>query len=83
MTTRRSLLKGVTLGAGSLALSPFLDHYLRLEAEDADQRLPMRSAVHIFVYGAEAGFKILQNINELYGICMQGHAGAELIAPVG
>lgn len=56
MTTRRSLLKGVTLGAGSLALSPFLDHYLRLEAEDADQRLPMRFVFVVKASGLQAEF---------------------------
>lgn len=56
MTTRRSLLKGVSLGAGSLALSPFLNHYLRLEAEDADQRLPMRFVFVVKASGLQADF---------------------------
>ena len=42
MTTRRSVLKGITLGAGSLALSPFLNRFAMLDAKEEDKRLPKR-----------------------------------------
>ena len=56
MTTRRSLLKGFTLGAGSLALSPFLNHFSRLDAEDADQKLPKRFVFVVKASGLQADY---------------------------
>ena len=40
MTSRRTVLKGLSLGAGSVALSPFLNHFTRLDADDAEEQLP-------------------------------------------
>ena len=56
MTTRRSILKGMTLGAGSLALSPFLNHFARLDADDADQQLPKRFVFVVKASGLQAKF---------------------------
>lgn len=56
MTTRRSILKGMTLGAGSLALSPFLNHFARLDADDADQKLPKRFVFVVKASGLQAEF---------------------------
>jgi hypothetical protein len=56
MTTRRSILKGMTLGAGSLALSPFLNHFARLDADDADQQLPKRFVFVVKASGLQAEF---------------------------
>ena len=56
MTTRRSLLKGLTLGAGSLALQPFLNHFSRLDADDADQKLPRRFVFVVKASGLQADF---------------------------
>jgi hypothetical protein len=56
MTTRRSVLKGMTLGAGSLALSPFLNHFTRLDADDADKRLPKRFVFVVKASGLQADF---------------------------
>ncbi|QDU96626.1 DUF1552 domain-containing protein [Lignipirellula cremea] len=56
MQTRRSLLKGVTLGAGGLALSPFLNHFTRSEADDADARMPMRFVFVVKASGLQAEY---------------------------
>ncbi|MFP6762307.1 MAG: DUF1552 domain-containing protein [Planctomycetaceae bacterium] len=56
MTTRRSVLKGVTLGAGSLALQPFLNHFVQLDADDADQKLPRRFVFVVKASGLQAEF---------------------------
>ncbi len=56
MPTRRSLLKGLTLGAGSLALSPFLNHFSRLDADDADAKLPKRFVFVVKASGLQAEF---------------------------
>jgi hypothetical protein len=56
MTTRRSILKGMTLGAGSLALSPFLNHFARLDADDAEGKLPKRFVFVVKASGLQADF---------------------------
>lgn len=55
MTTRRSILKGLTLGAGSLALAPFLNHMEMLFAGDAPQ-LPKRFVFVVKGSGLQADF---------------------------
>ena len=42
MPSRRSILRGGFLGAGAMALSPFLRHLRMLDAGDARRRLPKR-----------------------------------------
>lgn len=55
-TTRRSVLKGMAMSSGSLALAPFLDHYARLEAEDGSQRLPQRFVFVVKASGLQAEY---------------------------
>ncbi|MDA0587710.1 MAG: DUF1552 domain-containing protein [Planctomycetota bacterium] len=56
MATRRTVLKGLSLGAGSLALSPFLNHFARLDADDAEQNLPKRFVFVVKASGLQAEF---------------------------
>ena len=56
MTDRRTVLKGLSLGAGSLALSPFLNHFARLDADDADTNLPKRFVFVVKASGLQADF---------------------------
>lgn len=70
MTTRRSLLKGITLGAGSVALSPFLNHLARLDAKDEDQQLPKRFVFVVKASGLQAEFINPEGLQ---------HGGAQLV----
>lgn len=63
MTTRRSLLKGLALGAGSLALQPFINHFNRLDADDADQKLPRRFVFVVKASGLQADFINPEGLN--------------------
>lgn len=56
MTTRRTILKGVTLGAGSLALSPFVHHLSMLDAKEAGAQLPKRFVFVVKASGLQAEF---------------------------
>ena len=56
MTNRRSILKHISGGVGCLALSPFLNHYARLEADDADQKLPKRFVFVVKASGLQAEY---------------------------
>ena len=56
MTSRRTLLKGISLGAGSVALSPFLNHFTQLDAEDAAEKLPRRFVFVVKASGLQAEF---------------------------
>jgi len=56
MTTRRTLLKGITLGAGSAALSPFLNHFVKLDAAGAGDQLPKRFVFVVKASGLQAEF---------------------------
>jgi hypothetical protein len=53
---RRTILKGLTVGSGSLALAPFLNHFARLEADDAAERLPKRFVFVVKASGLQAEF---------------------------
>ncbi|PQO29083.1 DUF1552 domain-containing protein [Blastopirellula marina] len=55
MLSRRSILKGLTLGAGSLALSPFLNHLEMLHGADAPQ-FPKRFVFVVKGSGLQADF---------------------------
>jgi len=50
------MLKGITVGGGSLALLPFLNHFARLEADDASDRLPKRFVFVVKASGLQAEF---------------------------
>ena len=63
MTSRRSLLKGLALGAGSLALQPFINHFNRLDADDADQKLPRRFVFVVKASGLQADFINPEGLN--------------------
>ncbi len=56
MTTRRTMLKGVTLGASGLALAPFLNNFSRLNAADGDTQLPKRFVFVVKASGLQAEF---------------------------
>ncbi len=56
MATRRTILKGVTLGAGSLALSPFVNHLAMLDAKETDAHLPKRFVFVVKASGLQAEF---------------------------
>jgi hypothetical protein len=56
MTDRRTALKGMTLGAGSLALAPFLNHFVRSEADDALRLAPKRFVFVVKASGLQAEF---------------------------
>lgn len=55
-TSRRTILKGLTVGGGSLALTPFLNHFARLKADDAAERLPKRFVFVVKASGLQAEF---------------------------
>lgn len=86
MTTRRSLLKGMTLGAGSLALSPFLNHFARLDADDADQRMPKRFVFVVKASGLQADYINPEGLQHrggtLVDASLEGRALAETMAPL-
>ncbi len=56
METRRSVLKGITLGAGSLALSPFVNHLAMLDAKEPDKQFPKRFVFVVKASGLQAEF---------------------------
>ena len=56
MTTRRTILKGISLGAGSLALSPFVRHLSMLDAKEPAAQLPKRFVFVVKSSGLQAEF---------------------------
>ena len=67
MINRREILKGVTLGAGATALSPFLRH---LHAADANQTLPRRFVFVVKSSGLQPEFLNPEGLK---------HGGSELV----
>ena len=49
------------LGAGGLALSPFLNHFVRLDADDADRKLPKRFVFVVKSSGIDAANLVPKN----------------------
>ncbi|MBM81299.1 MAG: hypothetical protein CMJ78_12010 [Planctomycetaceae bacterium] len=56
MATRRTILKGATLGAASVALSPFMRHLSMLDAKEPDAQLPKRFVFVVKASGLQAEF---------------------------
>ncbi len=56
MLSRRSILRGVSLGAGSVALSPFLQHLQMLDCRDARRQLPKRFVFVVKGSGLQGDF---------------------------
>lgn len=56
MTTRRTILKGVTWGAGGVALSPFLGHLSMLDAQEPESQMPKRFVFVVKASGLQAEF---------------------------
>jgi hypothetical protein len=56
MMNRRSVLKGITLGAGAVALTPFIEHMNMLHAADKMPKLPKRFVFVVKSSGLQAEF---------------------------
>ena len=56
MIDRRALLKGFTLGAGAIALTPFLKHMSMLNAADESKQLPKRFVFVVKGSGLQAEY---------------------------
>jgi len=56
MLSRRSILRGASLGAGSIALSPFLRHLEMLDREPAHRQLPKRFVFVVKGSGLQGDF---------------------------
>ncbi len=70
MTTRRSILKGLSMGAGGIALAPFVQHLSALDAKEADAQLPKRFVFVVKGSGLQAEFLNPQGLQ---------HGGTELV----
>ena len=56
MLSRRSILQGASLGAGSVALSPFLRHLGMLDARESHRQLPKRFVFVVKGSGLQGDF---------------------------
>jgi hypothetical protein len=81
MTTRRNLLKGITLGAGSIALSPFLNHFAMLDAKDERKRLAKRFVFVVKASGLQADFINPQGLKHGGGKLVDESLAGKKLAP--